>query len=195
MKRLYETILGLLSFLVIFSHPAESKKITHISNDYHVPDVQKITSLDQVELLPNPPPLILKQIDFDTGDMFAGHRSHSSHSSHSSHRSHASHASGSSAPAQTPKEETPLEKKPTESTSPQKSAPTETSVKEWKISTEWQSEPCKLYHHEIVVILNSGGGHNGLVTECKRDSIEIIDQIKKTKKWIKLEDIKGLMWK
>lgn len=68
-----------------------------------------------------------------------------------------------------------------------------TSIKkEWRTTTEWLSQPCKLYHHEVFGILNNGGGFKGVVTECKDDSIQITD---KTKEWIKLQDIKSLMWK
>jgi len=54
MKKIYETIFGLVSSLVIFLSPAEGKKITNVSNDYYIPDIPKISSLDQVELVPVP---------------------------------------------------------------------------------------------------------------------------------------------
>ncbi|MDP2860249.1 MAG: hypothetical protein Q8N98_00885 [bacterium] len=210
MKKLYETILGILSSLIIFSSQAESKKITNVSNDYHVPDIPKISSLDQIELISKPSPLILKQADFDTDNIFAGHRSHSSHASH---RSHASHSSGSTSPSKTPLEEkkttseeprspsetttAPLEptksQKPLPDSTPSTTPPPSSSIKkEWRTTTEWLSQPCKLYQREVFGILNTGGGFKGLVTECKDDSIEITD---KTKEWIRLKDIKSLMWK
>src|SRR4030042_7155867 len=92
MGKLIERILGILSPLIIFSSNVEGK----------TPDVRTINnidSLDKIELISKPPPLVLQQVNLSVDDMLAGHRSHSSHASH---RSHASHASGS----YSPKEET-----------------------------------------------------------------------------------------
>lgn len=206
MKKIYETIFGLLSSLIIFLSPAEGKKITHVNNDYHIPDIPKISSLDEIELIQKPGPLILKQADFDTDNIFAGHRSHASHRSHSSHvshRSHASHYSGSSSPSSMPPEErTPKETIiPTERSRPSKpisDSPATRSLKEWQTSAEWISNPCMLHQREVVIYLKDDTRYQGMVTGCQNDSIQISREIPgsgEMKQWMNLKEIKALLWR
>ncbi len=194
MGKLIERILGLLSPLIIFSSNVEGK------NTPDVRTINNIDSLDKIELISKPPPLILKQADFINDDIFAGHRSHSSHSSHASHRSHASHASGSYSPS-TPSE-SPTSTKPLDPTTPIKSPtprPTYplTSEKEWSSSTEWKKEPCKLYQKEVIVATKGNDIILGVVSNCdtKTNNLEITVSGSKRKQLIKSGEIVSLMWR
>lgn len=201
MRKLYETIFGLISSLLIFSSPAESKKISGGSPDYHIPDVPKITNLDQIDLVPNPPPLVLRQADLNADDMFAAHRSHSSH------RSHASHRSGSTSPSRIPETTTPVTPSETEKVPtpvpvvPQRSpstAPPDSSVKEWKTSAEWVSQPCRLSYHEVIIYFHDDTRLEGMVSGCQDNSIQITKRASGTgeaKQWINTKDIKALLWR
>lgn len=204
MKKLYETILGLLSSLIIFSSPTESKKIASLANDYHIPDVPKISSLNQVELISTPPPLTLQQADFDTDKLFARHGSHSSHASHTSHASHSSHAShysGSTSPPKTPETTTPLEPKETEKSVPgtaPSSKPSDDGSKAWNTSAEWVKDPYKLYRREVIIFLKDNSKFQGMVTECKDDSIQVTRKISgsgEMKQWVNLKDVKAILWR
>lgn len=191
MGKLIERILGLLSPLIIFSSNVEGK------NTPDVRTINNIDSLDKIELISKPQPLVLKQADFTNGDILAGHRSHSSHASH---RSHASHASGSYYPS-TPSE-SPTSTKPSDSTTPIKSPtprPTNplTSEKEWSSSTEWKKEPCKLYQKEVIVATKGKDIILGVVSNCdtKTNNLEITVSGSKRKQLITSGEIVSLMWR
>lgn len=197
MKKIYETIFGLVFSLMIFLSPAEGEKITNVSNDYHIPDAPKISSLDQVELVPVPPPLILKQANFDNDDMFAGHRSHSSHSSHASHRSHASHSSGSTSPSAPTEEKTPSEKTKSREPSPERQ-PATPAAKEWQTGRDWLGSPWKLHNREVIIYLKDDSKFQGMVTEWKDNSIQVTRTISgdgEVKYWLDLKDVKTLLWR
>jgi hypothetical protein len=195
MGKLIERILGLLSPLIIFSSNVEGKSTPDART------INNIDSLDKIELISKPQPLVLKQADFINGDILAGHRSHSSHASH---RSHASHASGS----YSPKEETTSEQTtpkssvtPSNQSSPQKTAPSskssEDAIKKWQSTTEWKGNSCKLYQRDVLVTLKGNRVLEGYVNECKNDSIEVIIPLAngKASQWLKLKDIESLLWK
>ena len=200
MKRIYEAILGVISSLIIFSSPAASKKMDQLSRDYHIPNVPKIGSLDDIELVPKPAPLVLKQGDSSEEGMLAAHRSHSSH------RSHVSHRSSSTSPSSTPETTKPIipvkpeQAIPPSSTSAQPSSvkPSGSGAGEWKTSAEWLSKPCILSYHEVVVYINDETKIQGMVTGCQDNSIQVTKVVPgagETKQWISLGDIKALLWK
>jgi len=178
MGELTKKILGLLSPLIIFISNANAKKLPEIY------DITNITNVHQVELIPKPPPLILKQADF-TNDILAGHRSHSSHSSHYSHRSSSYPApiipSTSSKSEEFSPNHTPL-------------SPKESASKQWRSSSDWQENPYKLCYHEVIVTLKDDTVLQGLVTECKDDSIELKIFDEESAKRVYLKNIKTILW-
>lgn len=197
MKKIYETILGLLSSLVIFSSPAETKKASCLFDEYHIPDTPNISSLDDIRLIPEPPPLILKQSDCDAGNLFARHGSHSSHASHASHQSHVSHYSGSTSPSKTEESEPTKTEKP--SAAPSSTKPLDVGPKEWNTSAEWLRDPCKLQQREVIIYLKDDSRHQGSITECKKDSIQIKKEIQgssdEAKQWLEIKDVKAILWR
>ncbi|OGM10727.1 hypothetical protein A2Z22_00025 [Candidatus Woesebacteria bacterium RBG_16_34_12] len=198
MGKLIERILGLLSPLIIFSSNVEGKTIPDVRN------INNIDSLDKIELISKPPPLVLQQVNLSVDDMLAGHRSHSSHASH---RSHASHASGSYSPKEetTPSSSEQTTPKssitPSNQSSPQKTSPSskssEDAIKKWQSTTEWKGNACKLYQRDVLVTLKGNRVLEGYVNECKNDAIEVIIPLanEKASHWVKLKDIESLLWK
>ncbi len=201
MGKLIERILGLLSPLIIFSSNVEGKTIPDVRS------INNIDSLDKIELISKPPPLVLQQVNLSVDDMLAGHRSHSSHASHRSHASHASHASGSYSPKEetTPSSSEQTTPKssltPSNQSSPQKTSPSskssEGAIKKWQSTTEWKGNACKLYQRDVLVTLKGDRVLEGSVNECKNDAIEVIIPLAngKTSQWVQLKDIESLLWK
>lgn len=198
MGKLIERILGILSPLIIFSSNVEGKTIPDVRT------INNIDSLDKIELISKPPPLVLQQVNLSVDDMLAGHRSHSSHASH---RSHASHASGSYSPKEetTPSSSEQTTPKssitPSNQSSPQKTLPSSKSsgdtIKKWQSTTEWKGNACKLYQREVLVTLKGDRVLEGYVNECKNDAIEVTIQLAngKVSQWVTLKDIESLLWK
>lgn len=198
MGKLIERILGLLSPLIIFSSNVDGKTTPDVKT------INNVDSLDKIELISKPQPLVLKQADFTNGDILAGHRSHASHASH---RSHASHASGSYSPKEetTPsssEQTTPKSSMtPSNQSSPQKTSPSSKSsqdaIKKWQSTTEWKGNACKLYQRDVLVTLKGNRVLEGYVNECKNDAIEVIipHANGKASQWVKQKDIESLLWK
>jgi len=200
MEKILVRVLGLLSSLLIFSSEAKAKNISGI-NDTH-PDTKTNPRIYEIKLIPKPRPLILKQTDYAFDETFAAHRSHSSHRSHASHVSHRS--SSYSAPSEEPA--TPLspvtpekspsvsEKRPSSSTPLHQ--PSKPSSKKWQTTTEWKENTCKLYHHDVLITLKNSNVLEGMVTECKGNSIEVTESgsTEERKHWIDLKDIDNLLW-
>lgn len=202
MDKLYARILGLLTTLIIFSSEVKAKNTSDIQDTHH--DTHNSANIREIRLIPKPQPLVLKQIAFNIGDVFAGHRSHSSHRSHASHASHRSSSYSPTVEPDTPSSPSVPEKKPY---TPQKTypsliipsqQPSKPSTQKWQSTTEWQDNSCKLYRHDVIVTLMDNNIVEGQVTECKEDSIEIMvsgsDNTKGTQ-WIYLKDIKALLWR
>lgn len=200
MEKIFVRVLGLLSLILIFSSEAKAKNTSGINDAY--PDTNSDPRIYEIKLIPRPRPLILKQTDYAFDETFAAHRSHSSHRSHASHVSHRS--STYSAPTEKPT--TPLSPvTPEESPSmPEKRPPSSTplyqpskpSSKKWQTTTEWKDNTCKLYRHEVLIMLKNSNVLEGLVTECKDSSIEVTESgsTGEIKHWIDIKEINNLLW-
>jgi hypothetical protein len=195
MGKLIERLLGLLSPLIIFSSNVDGKTTPDVKT------INNIDSLEKIELISKPLPLVLQQVNLSADNMLAGHSSHSSHSSH------ASHASGSYSPKEettpssseqtTPKSSiTPLKQSSPQKTSPSSKSSLDTS-KQWHSTTEWKKNACKLYQRNVLVTLKGNRVLEGSVNECKNDAIEIIIPLAngQTSQWVKSTDIESLLWK
>jgi len=147
MSKLINRILSLRAPWLILAPQVESK------NTREAPDFYSITNLDQIELLPDPQPLILEKADNDLDKNFAGHRSHRSHRSHSSHRSSTSRSYIS------PSSPSTTSPSPSYQTTPGKASPTP----QWRATNEWQKNPNILISHEVIVILKDNSVYKGFV--------------------------------
>lgn len=82
---------------------------------------------------------------------------------------------------------------------PSSSSPVTTSHKEWQTSVEWMKNPCSLHRREAVISLQDGTEHQGTVTGCQDNSIQLSKEApgssEETKQWMDLKDIKGLLWR
>lgn len=197
MGKIFVRVLGLLSSLLIFSSEAKADNTSVV--DGAGPETKTDPHIYEIKLIPRPRPLILKQTDYAFDETFAAHRSHSSHRSHASHVSHRS--SSYYAPSEEPATPVTPEKSPSvpEKRSPSATPlhqPSKPSSKKWQSTTEWKENTCKLYHHDVLITLKNSNVLEGMVTECKGNSIEVTESgsTEERKQWIELKDIDNLLW-
>jgi hypothetical protein len=198
MARLIERILSFITPILLFSPSIETKAAPKTN------DIDSITNLNQIKLVPDSSPLLLKLSNQNNQILFAAHRSHASHASHSSHYSGSSGSYSTSPQETTPSTSPSEESSSSKKTTPAKITPSTTKSEEpssssaWKSTTEWRKNPNKLFYHDVIITLESDSVIQGLVTDSNETSIQLKTNetsVSTKTNWIEIKNIKNLIWR